>query len=142
MTALTMRSMFAVAALAVAAVSASAQTYKAQVPVTFQVAGKTMGAGSYTLRVSNTDGHPLVTVRNETTQHSAVLVGSPGSDAPKAWRDGGSPVITFQCLGNNCALAKMWNGQSVSTYAFPGLKVKAADAERIASITVMLVKGE
>jgi hypothetical protein len=143
MTALTMRSMFAVAALAVAAGSASAQTYKARVPVSFEVSGKTMVAGSYTFYLaSGASGAPILTVRSDATHRGAVLMANPGADAPKAWKDAGSPVIAFQCVGNNCALEKMWNGQSASTYAFPRLKVKAAESERLASITVALVKAD
>ena len=48
----TMKMMIAAAALVVAAGSASAQTFKAEVPVAFQVGNKTMAPGSYDVRLS------------------------------------------------------------------------------------------
>jgi len=140
---LTMRSMIAVAALAVAAASASAQTYTAKVPMSFHAGDKQMAAGSYEFRVTNTGvGSPMISVRNVTTSSSAILVAAPGPDVAKAWKAEGKPVLAFECLGSNCALTKLWNASSVSTYSFPGLKVRGADAERIASITVALTKGD
>ncbi len=48
---LTMHSVVAVAALAVAAVSASAQTYKAEIPMAFHAGANALPAGTYKLDV-------------------------------------------------------------------------------------------
>ena len=143
MTTLTMRSMFAVAALAVAAVSASAQTYKADIPMSFRAGDKVMASGSYQFRVSTgANGLTVLTVSNVTTPRAAMVLAGPGSDAPKAWREQGQPMIAFECYAGNCALHKIWTGNSRSTYDFPGLKLRRADVERIAEITVGLAKSE
>lgn len=140
---LTMRSMIAVAALAVAAVSASAQTYKADIPIAFRAANKVMAPGSYILRVvKNSDGHPIFSMRNVATHRAVFLATYLGSDAPKAWQKAGDPVLSFDCLGESCALRRLWTGANAFVYQFPGRKVPAADKERMASITVMLTKGD
>jgi hypothetical protein len=140
---LTMRLTIAVATLAAAAVSASAQTYKADVPMAFHVGNKLMAAGSYEFVVSNTTGHPIVVVRNHhQVKQSAMLLAAPGSDAPKAWRADGTPKISFDCLGSNCSLTKLYNGRDIDAYRFPSPKVAPAEKERIASITLSLVRTE
>ena len=48
----TIRTMIAAAALAVAAGTASAQTYKAEIPVSFRAADKLMLPGSYEVKVN------------------------------------------------------------------------------------------
>ena len=141
---LTTRLMIAAATLAAAAVSASAQTYTADVPMTFSAGGKLLAAGAYDFVVShNSDGHRTVVIRNHNTpKTAAMLVSVPGSDAPKAWRAEGLPRLTFNCLGHACSLNSLYNGRDVSAYQFPQRKASPADAERIASVTVALVRSE
>ena len=140
---LTMRLTIAVATLVAAAVSASAQTYKADVPMTFNAGGKNMPAGRYEFVVTNgAGGQRTVIVRDEAAKQSALLMTIPGSDAPKAWREEGAPKIAFQCAGNNCSLAKLYNGQDTSAYQFPTRKLAPAEKERMAFITLSLERTE
>jgi len=140
---LTTRTMIAVAALAAAAASASAQTYKADIPMNFKVSGKAMGAGSYVVQVVKGDtSYPVLLVRNVATGNSALLASMPGSDAPKEWVAQAHPVISFECLNGNCVVRKFWNSTAPYTYQFPGLKVRPADAERIAYVAIPLSKAD
>jgi hypothetical protein len=140
---LTMRLTIAVATLAAAAVSASAQTYKADVPMAFHAGRKLMAAGTYDFVVlSKGTGQKTVVIRSRSAKDSALLVTVPGSDAPKAWRDAGSPKISFNCAGTSCSLTRLYNGSDDSAYQFPSPKVAPGEKERMASITLSLVRTE
>ncbi len=51
-------------------------------------------------------------------------------------------MLSFDCLGDSCTLRQLWNGSDSATYKFPGRKAPAAEKERMASITVVLTKGD
>lgn len=141
---LTMRLTIAAVTLAAAAVAASAETYRADIPMAFSVGNKLMPAGSYDFAVTtNVSGHRTVVVRNRhAVKESAMLSTVPGSDAPKAWRAEGAPKIGFDCLGQSCSLSKLYNGHDVSAYQVPTRKAAPAEKERVASITLPLVRTE
>jgi len=139
----TTRMMIAVAALAVAAGTASAQTYKAEIPMAFHAGNKAMTAGSYDLRmVRGISGHPFVAVQNVNTKATAVLLPVLGPDAPKAWVEAGNPRITFECVDGSCSLRKLWNGRDAAVYQLPARKLRPAEVERIAVVTVGLTKAD
>jgi hypothetical protein len=138
---LTMRMMIAAAALAVAAGSASAQTYKAEIPMPFRVADKVMAPGSYRFVVGNSSGHAIVSVRSLDTDSAALVVSAPGSDAPKAWLQAGTPKVSFDCLGSTCTLRQLWNGRDSFTYAFPSAERPTIDAQRVTVVTLALIKA-
>jgi hypothetical protein len=136
------RYMIAAAALAVAAASASAQTYKAEIPLSFRAGETKMLPGTYQFDVSTTYGAAvLVRVRNLDTHHTIMLLAGSPSDAPKAWRQVGKPVIAFECTGTACALRRLWNGRDTFTYSFPGPAVSRGKIEA-ALITLTPVKSE
>jgi hypothetical protein len=140
---LTMRSMIAVAALAVAACSASAQTYKADIPMSFSAGNQQMAPGSYEFQVaSGSAGRAYIAVRKTDGSAAVMLLPIAGADAPKAWQKEGKPKIAFECLGKACSLARLWNGQDVSVYAFPSRKLPKAEAERLAVVTVGLTRAD
>ena len=141
---LTTRFVIAVAALAVAAASASAQTYKADIPMAFRAGSELLRAGAYEVRLDRSyDGQPMLTIRSLSTTKRSVLIATPGRDPAKSWKRDGHAVISFQCLGGQCALSELWTGSTAaSTYSFPGLKLRPADVERIASISVALTRGD
>ena len=141
---LTVRLTIAVATLAAAAVSASAQTYKADIPMAFHADGKLMTPGTYDFVVMlGPTGHKTVIVRSHrAANESALLVTIAGSDAPKAWREEGAPKISFECTGHSCSLASLYNGRDVAAYRFPHPKVAPAEKERIASITLNLTRTD
>jgi len=138
----TMRLMIAAAALAVAAGSAFAQTYKAEIPVTFRANGTLMLPGSYEVNVSRGfSGITLVTVNN-LDEHKRIFVKpTPGNDAPKAWKTAGKPVIGFECVEGRCVLRSLWNGSDVATYRFPGSITPRSDS-RASLMVVKLTEVE
>jgi hypothetical protein len=140
---LTMRSMIAMAALAVAASSASAQTYKAEVPMSFRAGSTQMAPGAYDFQVViRSSGHASVVVHKADGSASAMLLTVPGSDAPKAWQKEGNPKIGFNCVDGTCTLARLWNGRDESVYAFPVRKLPKAEAEHLAVVTVGLTRAD
>ncbi|SPE35415.1 conserved exported hypothetical protein [Candidatus Sulfopaludibacter sp. SbA3] len=126
----TMRLIMAAAALVVAAGSASAQTLKAEIPMSFHAAGKVLPAGSYEIRQLQTAGGAYVVVRSLATYNSVVLPQGVKGDAPKAWRADGSPRLAFECLGSTCSLQRMWNGRDEYAYKFPTPKAHGDIAAR------------
>jgi len=138
----TMRWMIAAAALAVVAGTASAQTYKAEIPVSFRAGDKAMLPGSYEVKVeSGNTGIPQVFVRNLDDYKQVLLVARPGNDAPKAWRDAGKPVFAFECAEGRCVLRNMWTAKDVATYTFPGSITPHGD-NKVALLLVPLNRAE
>jgi len=139
----TTRTMIAVAALAVAAGTASAQTYKAEIPMAFHAGNKAMTAGSYDVRVVvGQSGSEVIQLRNANTKAAAVLVPFHGDYAPKTWVADGNPRLSFECVDGACSLRKLWNGRDAAVYQLPARKLRPAEVERIAVITVGLTKAD
>ena len=136
-----MRWMIAVAALAVAASGASAQTFKAQVPMSFQAAGKQLAAGSYEIRAS---GGAMANyfVYNRTDQSGVILLAGPAHDVPDAWRSDRTPRVTFQCLDGQCSLKSVWTGTNsyVQTFATPKAAGGDLTAHRLQTVTLTMIK--
>ena len=139
---LTTRFMIAVVALAAAAGSASAQTYKAEIPMAFHAGSKLMAPGSYELILTTTTGYNVVRVRSSDGKESVFLLSTAGSDAPKAWRADSTPKIGFECSGRNCSLTQLYDGSDIATYRFSTHKLPAAEAERAAIVTVALTRAD
>ncbi|SPE24307.1 conserved exported hypothetical protein [Candidatus Sulfopaludibacter sp. SbA3] len=123
----TMRLMIATAALAVAAGTASAQAMKAEIPMSFRANGKLMPPGSYEVREDT--GHGYIRVRKLDSDRSAMMGTGVTSDAPKMWREAGSPMLSFVCAGESCTLTRFWNGKDSFTHAFTAPKPPATDLE-------------
>lgn len=114
----TMRWMIAAAALAVAAGSASAQTYKADIELTFRADHTLMSPGPYRISPLPNMQHVLY-FQNLDTKQSVLLLAIPGPDAPKEWVAKGKPIIAFRCGDEGrCVLTGMWNGAGKSRYRF------------------------
>jgi hypothetical protein len=143
MKSLTIRWMIAVAALAAAASSASAQTYKAEIPMAFRAGNAQMAPGSYDfVLLLSGSGHATIQIRDRHGNHSAFVVPFQGSDATKAWREEGKPKISFDCVGNTCSLRKLWDGHDTFAYELPARKLAPAEVERIASVTLTLTRAD
>ena len=137
----TIRTLIAAAALAVAAGTASAQTYKAEIPLSFRAGEKLMAPGAYEIRMNlSGSGMNVTLIQNEDNGKAALLLPSRGKDAPKAWKAAGKPVIGFECLEDHCVLRTIWTGES-ATYRLGGSITPKADRE-VAEVLVTLVKGE
>jgi hypothetical protein len=139
----TMQWMIAAAALVVAAGSASAQTYKAEIPMAFRAADKVMEPGSYEIQVSSGALGNVLFVRNSATQSAVALLATVKSDAPKAWRMSGDPRIAFECLAGACRLQQIWNGSAPFAYVFPAPKAPSGvlAATRLEVLTLAMVKA-
>jgi len=133
------RFMIAAAALAVAASGASAQEFKAEVPLSFHVGSKLMEPGAYHIRLSM--GTHILELYNADTHASAVLMSGVRGDAPAAVRAAGNPAIMFECREGICALTSLWDGSSQAEYRFPGLK-RAGGESRAKVVTVTLAKAD
>jgi hypothetical protein len=132
------RLMVAAAALAVVAGSAAAQSYKAEIPVTFRAGEKLMLPGSYELRVDRSAGGiPQVFVRNLDRNTAIALIPRPGADAPKAWRDAGNPMLAFECAEGRCVMRSLWTGSDDATYAFPGSITPGGDSKAAFMLVTM-----
>lgn len=128
---LTMKMTIAVAALAAAAGNAAAQTYKAQIPMAFDVMDTVMAAGSYEFRVvAGMNGHEVLVIRNLTSKAVTRVLSHPGFDAPKPWQKAGHPLVAFTCSANACALSQLWDGGSTGTLEIPVRKLPAPGSER------------
>jgi hypothetical protein len=136
---LTIHSIIALAVLAVAAGSASAQTYKAEIPMSFHIGDKQMAPGSYEFNADTSlSGKVVIGVRMAGHEAGALLFPIPGSDAPKAWREEGTPKLSFACHDRTCTLAAFWNGRDVSTFEFPARKPRSPEGAPLAAVTVPL----
>ena len=120
----------------------AAEIYKADVSMAFRAGDTQMTSGAYNFKVSYSAGIKQIVVQKADGSASAILLPTPGDDAPKAWRQEGKPKISFSCLDGACSLARFWNGQDVSTSDFPAPKLSAAEKERLAAITVGLTRAD
>ena len=134
----TMKWMIAVAALTVAAGSASAQTYKAEIPMSFRVGDKLMAPGSYQISMAGGVSRQVICFQNLASWDAGVVVPTVKGDAPTAGRQAGKPRVSFECLGNACRLSGMWNGRDRSAYVFPASKPRARDLEAPETTVVTL----
>jgi hypothetical protein len=139
---LTMNTMIAVAALTVAAGSAAAQSYKAEIPMSFRAQGAVMAPGAYEFHVVSTSGQTLVSMRSVANKSGMTLLSFPGSDVPKAWQAAGRAVVSFVCYGRTCSLRSLWDGRGASTIELPVRKLPAAEAERASIVTLSLAKAD
>jgi len=132
--------MIATAALAVVAGTASAQTLKAEIPMSFRANGKLMPPGSYEVREDA--GHVYIQVRHIDSRRSALLGTELKSDAPKTWREGGNPMLSFVCAGESCTLTRLWNGNDSFTYNFRAPKPPATDldAQQTRVVTLAMIR--
>ncbi|HTS25913.1 MAG TPA: hypothetical protein VMH81_08555 [Bryobacteraceae bacterium] len=111
------RLMIAAAALVVAAGSASAQVFKAEIPMAFTANGAVMQPGSYSIQTLG-GAAPAYSLRNLETRNTILAVAASKSDTPKAWTEAGDPKLTFVCWEDGCALTGLWDGESSATNNF------------------------
>lgn len=89
-----------------AAYAQSAQPIEAKVPFAFVVQNTTLSAGNYRLTYNNS-AHVL-SVRGLDENAGAVIVTAAPADA--AGSSSQSPKLLFQCYGEVCYLAQVWQG--------------------------------
>ena len=135
----TMRTLMTAAALVVAA-TASAQTFKVEVPMAFQVAGKTMNAGSYQIQMKDTGAGAFVTVYDSASHTSVMVLAGITTDAPKAWRDAGDPRLAFAHHDGKYELRTLWAGSGDSAHQLPSSKSSNNVVARTELVTLAMVK--
>ena len=135
----TMNLMIAAAALVVAAGSASAQTFKAEIPMFFRVGETFLEPGPYQIKVA-TGTSTQVSVLNLDTHRSVLLIPGSKTDAPKGWRKEGRPKIGFECSGSTCTLNRLWDGQNSLAYAFQVRKLPTVEARKVDVVTLGMTK--
>jgi len=139
---LNMRWLIAAAALAVAAGSASAQTYKAEIPLSFRAGRAIMAPGAYQIQlvVSQTN---LLTVRvnNLDTKRSVLVFAEIDDHTPKALKLAGKPVIALECAGDKCELTRLWSGGDSASVRFVEPSHSKHEAQ-MASVNIELTKAE
>jgi hypothetical protein len=119
----------------------SAETYKADISMPFRAGDTQMTPGTYEFKIDRT-ATPVVLVRKTDGSSKAFVLTGGGSDAPKAWRNEGKPKISFSCVDSDCSLARLWNGQDVSTFDFVAPKRTAAEKERASAVEVGLSRAD
>ena len=138
---LNMRWLIAAAALAVAAGSASAQTYKAEIPLSFRAGRATMLPGAYRIELLPFSGAVVARVSSLDTNRSVTLFAQVDLATPKEAKDARKAVITFDCNGEKCELTRLWNGVSDSAYRFIEPAHSRNEAQ-MASVSIALTKAE
>uniref|UniRef100_Q01W58 Intracellular proteinase inhibitor BsuPI domain-containing protein n=1 Tax=Solibacter usitatus (strain Ellin6076) TaxID=234267 RepID=Q01W58_SOLUE len=114
----------AVAALALAAGTVSAQTMKAEIPFAFRVGNQVMQPGEYRVRlVSNTSSSPVLSLADFDGGNTALLVATTRSEASMEWKAAGFSKLRFSCGEGPCTITGIWMGQG-STFNFPAVRGK------------------
>jgi hypothetical protein len=131
----TMNMTLAVAAMALAAGTISAQTMKAEIPFAFRVGNQTMQPGEYRVNlVSGFSGATVVRMANYDLHKSVLAMPDHRTDTKNAWAAAGRPVLQFDCSGAQCSLSNVWMGEG-ATLAFSTERGKNGEP-RIAEITM------
>jgi hypothetical protein len=129
--------MLAVATMAIAAGSASAQTYTAEIPFAFRAGGSMMAPGKYQLSVGGSTSIPTPVLRNLDTNKGILLAAYPQG----AISANGVSKFVFECAEGSCVLRQLWRGDSGNVYKFMGPKPGHGDDARITEITLTSVKA-
>ena len=128
----TTKTMFAAAALLAAAATASAETYKAEIPFAFSAGQGRLHAGTYDVRVNHgASGNATVQIYNRDERRSVLAM--PMTLETPVKRIGSDAVLSFACTDGNCVLARIWDG-SATLYTFKA--PKPGSATRMATVVV------
>jgi hypothetical protein len=134
------RWVIAAAALAAVAGSAAAQTYKAEIPLSFHVGSKIMQPGEYRIYMHGTGEAAAFTIYNVETKVSDGLTAMRSGHVEKAWQQG-APVLVFECVGSDCLLHELWTGTTSSAFLFPRPRGRSGEA-RIAVVALTAAKAD
>lgn len=133
--------MIAAATAVVAVGAASAQTLKAEIPFSFRANGVVMAPGTYRVNLDRgIGGVPFLYLYGMEAKKSVVAQARVPHDAPKAVREAGNPVLTFQCGEKMCTLTDVWAGRGEPAYGISG--PKSNEPTHIALITMLPDKAD
>jgi len=124
-----MNMILAVAALAVAAGTASAQMMmKAEIPFAFRVGRQVMQPGEYRVRVfRNTSSTPILSLADFDADRTVLLMATNRNPVPEAWKTAGLPKLSFTCGEGPCTVTGVWMGQGY-IFNFPAARGKNAES--------------
>ena len=142
MTNFTKNLMVAAATLVVAANVASAQTMmKADIPFAFRANGKVMAAGEYRVKLDKgTTGMPYLFLHRDGGPDASLAQARVPHDAPKAWRETGNAVLSFQCGEKLCSLTGVWSGGQEPAYVISAPKTD--EPTHMALVNLLPEKGD
>ena len=130
MKSLTNKLMIAAAAMAAVAGAASAQSMKAEVPFSFQVAGVVMPAGTYNVTTSSrATSIPMFRLLNTETHRPVLVMPSGSHEDARQYTDA---KLVFSCGTGTCALAQIWTGSGSGAYDLHTSKAGRTEAALIA----------
>jgi hypothetical protein len=131
----TMNMILAVAGMALAAGTASAQTMRAEVPFAFRVGSQVMLPGEYLVSVlPSLSGSQVLNLTNRDLKKTALIVPIP-TGTPKEWSTKGAPRLRFACSdAPACTLTSLWLGEG-DTFTFHPERAKNGES-RIAEIAL------
>jgi hypothetical protein len=132
----------AVAAMAVAAGSASAETLKADIPFTFRAGNTLLTPGAYKLKMSVSINRHFILMQNEDTGASVMLATFVQGDASKNLKAKRVPALAFVCDNARCALTELWTGGEASSYYFRTPHLGHDGDLRTAEIALTQVKAD
>ncbi|MBI4906818.1 MAG: hypothetical protein HY820_24530 [Acidobacteria bacterium] len=134
MTRTTMMTVFAAAAMTVAA---HAQEMKANVPFDFSVAGTRMASGAYTVKQhSDTSPTKSYVLRNASTKKAIIAITS----ASLNHAESGNAKLVFRCWSSGCALAEV-HQPGVWPRQFPTRAPKSGEGERAVAVHLTASTG-
>jgi len=135
MTNLTKNMTLAIAALAMAAGTASAQSMKAEIPFAFRIGKKVMQPGEYRVHRQSGSQAPMFTLASLDSHQSAIVVASYRGAPSKEWADAGQAKLSFLCGDGPCTLTRVWAGAG-DAYTFHSAPAKDGGDARVAEITL------
>lgn len=142
MTNTTIRMMLAATALVVAAGTASAQSYTAEIPIAFHVGSKLLAPGSYEIQLTQSVVGPVAILHNRAGNGGAAFAPGVVEDVPKRWLQAGLPTLSFECVNGSCRLNKMWSGGGSHVYSMPARKPAKGDlVARNEVVTLTMIKA-
>jgi hypothetical protein len=114
----------AVAALALAAGTVSAQTMKAEIPFAFRVGKQVMQPGEYRVRLArNSSSTPVLSLANFDAGRTVLLMATNRIQVPMEGKMAGLPKLSFACGEGPCSITGISMGQGY-TFNFPAARGK------------------
>jgi hypothetical protein len=142
MTNFTKTLMLAAAACTIAAGSAAAQTYQAEIPFTFRAGNSTLAPGRYAITVSHMTVGKFLMVRAMDTRKS-ILLQLNGATGERRGESGAMDArLRFECGASRCALKSMWVGGYQGSYTFPTPALGRNETARIETVELARAKAD
>lgn len=129
---LTTQILFAAAALTAVAVSAPAQTMKAEVPFRFHAGEYAMAPGAYEVKVMASPR--AVVLRSPDTGKTVMVLMAHDRLIPPDWKSNGHARLRFDCGGPRCVLRDVWTGSGSRAVTIVGPKPESLAIARIREI--------